>query len=850
MRVPRLRLAPLVETRLPLVVALCLGGAFAALIGFLITFWVDTSSFADFRSAEPSRLYGRPLELRTGEPIAAAELISRLELHGYSRADGEAPLRAGRFVEPREGAILVSIRPRPGESESGRLDGREERLEIELAKGTVSRLVVGGQDQGAIALDPPLLATFIGADQRDRRPVSLDDVPEDLIRAVLAVEDSGFYLHGGLSIPSIARAALANLRAGQVREGASTISQQLARRLYLGRERTMTRKAREAVLSVLLEARYSKRRILSAYLNEIYLGDSGDAHLIGVGAAAHAYFGKSPRRLALHEAALLAGMIRSPGAYSPVDHPVEARGRRDRVLRRMAELGWISPARLRNAIDQPLDLSPHPVPHRAEQGWFAALAAEEARRRFGATELESSGLVLLSTLDVVAQRRAEEAVRAGLDDLDDPANPTRRRAGAPLGELEAALVSLDPADGSIRAYVGGRDFAASEFDRASRARRPAGSSFKPVVLAAALRSGFTLASRVVDSPITVLLDRGEWRPENDDRAFRGPVSIRESVESSLNVPTVRVALATGVPRIEQLARSAGFSPRSAGPSLALGALEVSPLELAAFYATLASGGLRAEPHALDGVRASDGSEHPGRALASPRRVLDEETAYLVTATLRGAIDHGTAAAARRLGLRDNALAGKTGTSDDRRDSWFAGYSIDRATAVWVGFDDNRPTGLSGSRGALPIWTRFVMAVRPNEGYTAPKAPRGIVRAKIDPESGLLATPFCPAMREELFSVARAPSEYCPWHEPSVDLALLVDPSAVAGGDSAGYILTTAETFDERQASNGESRIEIRRVLPDGRTGILPRPRAGSPLPAESATVAPLAEIPPDTDAPR
>ena len=630
----------------------------------------------------------------------------------------------------------------------------------------------------------PLLATYYGPQKRERRTVRLERLPESLVQAVLAAEDDAFFVHRGLSFTSILRAAWVNMAAGEIRQGGSTITQQLARNLYLTRERTWGRKHREALLSLALEMRFSKRRILEAYLNEAYFGQRG-AQLVGVGAAAHAYFGKSAEQLTLAESALLAGMIRSPGDYAPTEHPERARARRNLVLERLAKLGWIDRPTAAAAAASPIALAADHEPSPQAFGYFADLAAGEARRRFGIENLADAGYTLHSTLVVADQRHAETAIAAGLAGL-----ARGGRGAAP----QAALVSIDPADGSILAYVGGRDYRESPFDRAGNARRQAGSAFKPVVFAAALAAGSGPADLLLDSPIVVKLQGSEWRPRNDDGGFHGPVSLRAALERSLNIPTVRLALGAGLESISTLAARLGCtSPPADGPSLALGAIDVTPLELAGVYATLAAGGMRRAPHALRDVVDGNGVELRELASEAPERALDEDTAFLVTSLLQGVIDHGTGHGVRRRGLKD-PLAGKTGTSDGGRDAWFAGYSAQRAAVVWVGHDDNRPSELSGSKAALPIWADFMGAVRPPEGHAAPEPPPGVVREEIDPETGHLATAHCPRRQGEYFYLSRAPLFACPLHSApfGIDEAVAANyfppsPPAPAAGESVIFL---------------------------------------------------------------
>ncbi len=715
-------------------------------------FWQLSTQFAARTEGEPSRLYGAPLRLEVGALGDAADVAATLESLGYRRVSGS--LSPGEFSSWR-GKLDAVLRPFPDASGLN----RGGMLEVRFDGARVAELTWRGEPVRAAALEPPLVATFLGPERRERRPVRVPELPEALVHAVLAAEDAGFYRHAGLSPSGIARAAWVNLRDVEVRQGGSTLTQQLVKNLFLTHERTLTRKFREAVLAVLVDLRYDKEEILEAYLNEIYLGTSGSANLIGIGSAAWSYFGKRPQELDLCETALLAAIIRSPGRYSPFKHPERARARRDWVLGRMTELGWLEEERRAATAEEPLCVSPQPLRLRAAP-YFVDFATREASERFGVSGLESEGYVLLSTLEPDSQRSAEEAVEWGLEALAEG----WEKGSAARDELQAALVSLDPRTGGIRAYLGGRDYSESQFDRVSQAERQAGSAFKPLVYATAFAQHVIQpASFVEDAPVTVALAGRRWTPQNSDGDYRGWVTARTALERSLNVPTVRVALETGLEQIVETARALGISSTlQPVPALALGAFEVKPLELATAYATLAAGGVKPPVHSLTAVLDRDGAPVEGRALPEPERVLPRDVAFVVTSVLQGVLDRGTAASVRRQGLQD-LLAGKTGTTNDRRDSWFAGYSSDRATLVWVGYDDNSPTRLSGARAALPIWARFTWKVRPSGGYPVFAQPPGVQTALIDPETGELATSACPLTQTEVFLAGQVPAWTCRLH---------------------------------------------------------------------------------------
>jgi len=735
-------------------------GGFAVVFVALVTwalwpYWHLSGQFADVPARQPSRLYGRSMVLRTGQLVDLDRVLGLLEDEGYrALEEGERP-SAGRFVR---GQGVLTIYQRNFPTPQG--PGGGVPLVIHLQGRRVRTLELGGREVDGAYLDPPLIASYYAEDVKERRPVRVDDVPEELVEAVLAAEDRAFFRHAGISFTGIARALWKNMTGGELTQGGSTITQQLVKNLYLTHERTLSRKAREAVLAVFLELRYSKRAILQAYLNEIYLGSSNGVNLIGVGAASRAFFGKDPYQLDLAEAATIAGTIQSPANYSPVAHPDAARKRRNWVLDQMVETEAITKERAEQAKAQPVRASPEPVVRRRAP-YFADFVAEEAERRFAVRDLDDGGYSLLSTLDWPDQEAAVDSVQWGVKALESGWEKGNDRSSGPL---QAALVSVDPRDGGILAYVGGRDYGKSQFDRVSQAHRQAGSAFKPVVYAAAFAFGFaTPATLIEDTPLTVQLPTQTWSPENYDREFHGVVRAREALEHSYNVATARLALDTGLDRVIELARAMGIESRlQEVPSLALGAFEVTPLDLMSVYATLARGGMRPAIHGLAAVYDRQGRRVEGLPLPEPVRAITPETAYLVTSILQGVIDRGTAASARAQGLQ-GPLAGKTGTTNGRRDNWFAGYSPERSTVVWVGYDDNARTRMSGSRAAVPIWTRFTVEVKPPGGYSAFPQPPGVTTAVIDPETGQLATDECPTTFTEVFLQGQVPTEVCELH---------------------------------------------------------------------------------------
>lgn len=774
-----------------------------AVCAFVIRpFWQLTSQFDDLTFRQPSRLYAKATRIAPGRSYPASLLISDLEAEGYREDEDTDPLPAGRYRKSGRGlAVHLRSFPRPDGSKGGGL------VEIAYRGSRIASLRQDGDRVDSVVLEPPLLASYYGPEQHERRPVKVDQVSRDLINAVVAAEDANFFDHSGVSFTGIARAVWVNFRGGEIRQGGSTLTQQLVKNLYLTHERTWGRKGQELVLAVLLELRYGKEEILEAYLNEIYLGGSGGVSLMGMGAASRAYFGKDTNQLDLAEAATLAGAIRAPAAYSPLAHPERSKERRDWVLQRMLKLGLAEPERIEHALASPLNVAPEPVVRRRAP-YFADSVALEAQRRFGVEDLADGGYVLFSTIDWRNQKAAQEAVEEGLKAVEKG----YQKGHKGTGPLQSALVSIDPETGGILAYIGGRSYSASQFDRAGQARRQAGSAFKPIVYAAAFEAKkVTPASFLEDEPLTVRLANMTWSPKNDDGSFHGWVTVRSALEKSYNPATARLAMEVGMPRIIELAHDMGISSEMEPfPSVALGAAEATPLEVATVYATLAAGGVRPPLHGLVAVLDRYGNLVEGAPLGDPKRVLSAESAYMVTSLLQGVFVRGTARGAAS-GIKGD-LAGKTGTTNKRRDSWFGGYSPERATVVWVGYDDNSSTRLSGARAALPIWVRFTAKVtRTGATFTQPL---GVTTALIDSSTGRLATEYCPLPMTEVFREGEAPTEVCNRHGSYWDMEV-----AEAAGEVEAEVAEAVEEAAEeaagavtREAAPEKKRGGLRRFL--------------------------------------
>src|SRR6266853_1858436 len=539
--------------------------------------------------------------------------------------------------------------------------------------------------------------------------VPLTEIPRSVVDAVLIAEDRRFWNHAGVDALAATRAVQVNLKRGELRQGASTITQQLARTLFLDTQRSWSRKVRETAIALMLEVRYSKSRILEAYLNNVYLGQDGDVPVYGFPAAARRFFGKDVAGLEIHEAALLAGAIRAPNRLLGGARP-EGQRRRDEILLAMKDQGLIDAATLRAATSKP-------VPRRSTDfgrtaPYFVDFVAAELARR---AQLPTSGEIRVqTTLDLALQRAAEVAVRNGISRIE--------RARPQLaGQVQAAVIAIEPASGEIRALVGGRSYGESSFNRATRV---------------------------------------SWEPRNMDGQFHGRVTVRRALEQSLNIPAVRVALDLGPNRVADVAHAMGIEhPLAPVPSLGLGTSEVTLLEMTSAFATLANSGLRSVPTGLASDLSGTG---PTLAYLPPStRAVSAESAFMITNLLRGVMRRGTGASSAGWGLQD-LTAGKTGTTDGLRDAWFVGYTPDLVVGVWVGLDDGSPLGLTGSQAALPIWGPVMQtAVRksPPADFTPPP---GVVLARVDRATGKPVSLWCGSddVIQEAFREGTVPSDEC------------------------------------------------------------------------------------------
>lgn len=702
--------------------------------------------------------YACPADLRRGARMDPDELEGRLGRLGYHKsASVEAPEQYRRRGDTWD--IWLS----PSRDVDGEHPGGPIRLLIQGGR-IVAAETPGGGGTALLHLEPERIASYEGGTAALVDPLRLEDAPPLLVEALVAVEDRRFWHHAGIDPAGMLRAAWVNLRSGERRQGGSTLTQQLARSLFLSNSRTFDRKLREAAIALRMEARYSKEEILEAYLNAIYWGSWGAMEIRGASEAARYYLRRDLAGADAADIALLVGLLRAPNAYSPYASPEKALRRRDQVLRVLEEQGVLDAKEAARARAKPLPAT-RPPDRVADATYFLDAAREEIERRAPEGTLGRTDLAIYTTLDPRDQAAAIEAVRDGTKRLERD-HPSLRRKKEPL---QGAAVVLDPATGEVRALAGGRDPIASPFNRAVNARRQPGSLFKPFVYLAALRrpfredgSAWTVATVLPDEPFEIGSGRRVYRPQNYDHEFRGEVTVRTALEQSINVPTAWLANEIGVRRVAETARDLGIrSKLQEVPSLALGSSEVTLLEITAAYAALANGGAAREPVMVRGILASDGRALPLLAPEHPPGVGEQE-AYLLTTLLEGVIDQGTGARARSLGVQGE-VAGKTGTTDDYRDAWFAGYTPRRAVGVWVGFDRVDVTGLTGASAALPLWAAIMRRVQAAGGDGEFTRPPSLVMEVVDSETGAVATEKCPAIRAELFIAGTEPVEPCTRH---------------------------------------------------------------------------------------
>ena len=725
----------------------------------------------------PARLYARPIALRNGMVLSQADLVKILNGLKYEEKQ-DIPAAGGQFAA---GRATVTFAPRTQQ-------GDTEPILVTFAGSKVTEIrgLRSKKTYETLTLEPELITYLFDDTREKKRIVKFEEVPDHMVKAVLAIEDRRFFSHPGLDPLRIIGAAVRNIRAESFIQGGSTITQQLVKNFFLTPERTFRRKAQEALLAFVLERRAQKKDILELYMNEVYLGQVGSFSIQGIGQAARMYFQKDVGNLTLTEGALLAGMIQSPNPYNPYRHPQRALERRNQVLRAMQDAGFITAATAEAAIKEPVGVKSASM-DRSEAPYFVDLVKTQLGERYRAEDLATQNLAVYTSLDLPLQNLAQQALSDGLARVEKMMR--RKRSDGPL---QGALIAIEPSTGAVLALVGGREYSSSQYNRATTARRQPGSTFKPFVYLAAYEATFddpalppiTPATVVEDAPTVFFFGRQEYAPQNYENTYKGYVTLRTALAHSLNVATVKVAEMIGYQRIADLWNKRMGMPGEVKPypALALGSFEATPLEMAAAYNILANGGMKVAPTTVLGV-VDERNVSLKQTVAAPPRVARPESTFLVVNMMRSVINNGTAAAARSTGFSADA-AGKTGTTNDLRDAWFAGFTADLLCVVWVGFDDNQPTGLSGSKAALPIWVEFMKGAQAgSKGQKLAAPAANIVFLEIDRDTGLLATPYCPRTFSESFIAGTEPQEYCSWHSGYSAPAPGAAPGTAPGGPS-------------------------------------------------------------------
>jgi penicillin-binding protein 1B len=723
---------------------------------------IVVARFDGRRFSVPSKVLSAPTILYPGLDWKRAQLPQTLDRLGYRKHAGPGELLRGRF---RWDGNVVRVHLRPLEHPSRPEPARNVSIHLSGSRISEIREWPSEREVGAVLLEPELVGAYYGPDREQRDLVRLEDLPRHLADAVLAVEDQRFESHHGVDLRRIAGAMLANARAGRIRQGGSTLTQQLVKNFFLTPEQTFERKLTEAVMALIVEARYDKEAILESYLNEIYLGQRGSTEIHGVGEAASFYFGKRAQDLTTAESALLAAIVQSPNRISPHRHRERALERRNLVLSLMHEQGRLDREEYEQAVREPIRVAAV-TPEVGESRYFLDVLRRQLPEVYDRDVLAVEGLEIYSTLDPKLQRMAVRALVRGLERLEQ--SYPELQSDDPAQRLQGCLIAMRPQTGEVLALVGGRDYGQSQFDRCTMARRQAGSAFKPFAYIAGLeatrdrRPAITPASLLDDTPLEVETNAGIWEPGNYDLEFRGPVTVRHALEHSLNIPAVRLGMKIGVDRIADVATRLGISsdlPRV--PSLPLGTAEVAPIEMARAYSTIVNGGIRPSPHTFEDVVAG-GATLERRKLRF-ERVLDEGVAYLAISLLQGVVEHGTGVRVRGMGLR-GAIGGKTGTTDDEYDLWFVGFTPELVAVVWVGYDEPRTIGVQSSWGALPIWADFMLGAVGTQVRGSFLRPPTVSEQQINPDTGALAMVGCPKRKTEYFLRGTEPTEICSWSD--------------------------------------------------------------------------------------
>lgn len=668
--------------------------------------------------ALPAHVYTRPYEIYIGQKLDQKGLIQELTELGYQQR-----LRIDRVGSYRFDNDFIEIHQRPFTFWDG--EQKQQIISISLKRGVVTDLVLDGKQTELVSMEPRLFGSVSPLSHEDRALLSLDDVPPDLVQALIAIEDRQFYSHFGVNPLGIARAMIRNITAGKIVQGGSTLTQQLVKNYYLTSDRTITRKLTEMVMAVLLELYYSKDEILQTYLNEVYLSQSGNRAIHGFALGSLHFFGRPLQELELHELAMMAGILKGPGYYNPLRHPERAQKRRNLVLKAMLEQQDITQQQYQDAVSTNLTLAHTKTTHKQlNYSAFQGLVRKNLLSEYQSQDLAGDGLQIHTTLNPRIQQTLEQAIQTQLQSIEK-----QRKLASDSLQVAAVVVRTD--NGEVAALVGDRHDSRSGFNRALNAKRPMGSLIKPFVYLSALEQSqnYSLASALDDTSLVVSqAGSPDWVPQNYDGEEHGETMLIDALARSYNLSTIRLGMSLGVDNvIDTIQRVSGVQSIKPLPSILLGAVEMSPLQVTQMYLSLASGGFKMPIKTVRSVLSKDG-QPLSRYPLSIEQVVEPEPATLINYAMQEVVRNGTARSILPHFNYDYGLAGKTGTTDDYRDSWFAGFSGNYLMVVWVGHDDNTPTGLTGASGAARVWASTMSALpltRLNLAYTEEMATRSV-----------------------------------------------------------------------------------------------------------------------------
>lgn len=776
-------------------------GIIAIVVGYVAFSYVKYSNIADAKLEKgpfpnSSTLFAAPRTVGVGDDATKAGIAAKLNESGYEE-DAKTNSYGWYHLTP-DGIEIFPGKQSETESEPAVLRIKDGKILSIIALSDNST-------RPEYALEPAVLSTMFDENRAKRRLVKFEDIPPVMVNAVVSIEDKRFFQHSGFDPLRIVKAVFMDLRQGRKAYGASTLTQQLAKMIWLDPRKTFARKFEELLITVHLERKLTKQKIFEYYANQVPLGRRGSFGISGFGEAAQAFFGKDMKQLNLPEAATLAGLIQQPSALNPFRWPDRAKARRNVVLKLMLDNGYISRMEYTQAAESPMNVTKQGI-ESTDAPYFVDHVNEQLADQFGERDFQQSGSRIYTTLDLDLQHDAAMAVADGVKHLDEIL--TKRNKGQPFEAPQVALICLDPHTGEVKALIGGRNYGMSQLDH-TNAERPSGSIFKPFVYATALNGGLlnspnmmTTSSIVDDDPKTFLWNGDEYNPHDMHKNWLGPVTLRTAFAHSLNVPAIEVAEQAGYRNVADLAHKAGLENVRATPSMALGTYNVTAMDMAGAYTIFANDGVMVSPRLISHIVDKSGKDI-WTSEAETKRVLDPRVNFLVVSLMQEVLRSGTAAGASRYGFNLPAAA-KTGTSQD---AWFAGFTSKLLCIVWVGLDDYKDIKMQGADAAMPIWAEFMKHAHEHRAYrnvSQFSIPSGIVSAQIDNGSGQLATGGCPPtdLRTEYYLDGTAPTQYCPLHSGGTEVTGWQEPLPnvpATGLPPTAQVVPPTTTLDPPQA---------------------------------------------------